>query len=44
MTLTPDSYEKTMKVLVKDHPDLLTKIAHISYQEVPQIIASYNRL
>ncbi|MFK7981120.1 MAG: hypothetical protein AB8G86_14130 [Saprospiraceae bacterium] len=44
VTLTPDYYEKTMEVLVKDHPDLLTKIAHISYREVPQIIASYNRL
>lgn len=44
VTMTPDSYEKTMKAFVKDHPNLLTKIEHISYQEVSQIIASYNQL
>lgn len=44
VTMTPDSYEKTMKVLVKDYPSLLTKIDQISYREVPQVIASYNRL
>lgn len=44
VTMTPDSYERTMKGIVKDHPKLLTQIAHISYKEVPQIIASYNQL
>lgn len=44
VTMTPDSYERTMKVLVKDYPSLLTQIDHISYNEVPQIIASYNEI
>ena len=44
VTMTPDSYERTMKVLVKDHPKLLNKMDKVSYQEVPQIIASYNQL
>ncbi|GEM_PF-2806312 len=43
VTMTPDSYETTMKVIIKNHPNLLTQLAHTSYQEVPQIIASYNQ-
>ena len=43
VTMTPDSYEKTMEVIAKDHPSLLTKIEHISYQDVPEIIASLNQ-
>ncbi len=44
VTVTPDSYELTMKGIVKDHPKLLTRIKEMSYQEVPQIIASFNQL
>ena len=44
VTMTPDSFERTMKGIVKDHPKLLTQIEQLSYKEVPQIIASYNRL
>lgn len=44
LTMTPDSYERTMKVLVKDHPKLLDKMEAVSYKEVPNIIASYNQL
>ena len=44
VTMTPDSYEQTMKGIVKDYPSLLTQIEHISYNEVPQIIASYNQI
>lgn len=43
-TITPESYERTIKVLVKDYPTLLTQVEHISYQEVPNIIASLNQL
>ena len=42
--MTPNSYARTMKVLVKDYPNLLTQLEHISYNEVSQIIASYNQL
>lgn len=41
-TITPASYEHAMRVLVKDHPDLLTEIERISYKEVPNIVASLN--
>jgi len=44
VTMTPDSYERTIKGIVKDYPSLLTQIEHISYNEVPQIIASYNQI
>jgi len=44
VTMTPDSYERTMKGILKDNPSLLTQIGHISYNEVPQIIASYNQI
>lgn len=43
-TITPDSYENAMKVLVRDHPNLLTKVERLSYQEVPTIVASLNEL
>lgn len=43
-TITPNSYEQTMKALVKDHPALLTQVERISYQQVPNIIASLNQL
>ena len=44
VTMTPDSYERTMKIIVKDYPNLVTQVERISYKEVPQIIASYNQL
>lgn len=44
VTMTPDSYERTIKVLVQNHPKLLTQIKHITYKEIPQIIAAYNQL
>ncbi len=42
-TLTPDTYTRTMKVLLKDHPTLLAKAEKISYNQVPELVASYNR-
>lgn len=42
-TLTPDTYTRTMKVLLKDHPTLLAKADKISYNEVPDLVASYNQ-
>lgn len=42
-TLTPDTYTRTMKVLLKDHPILLAKADKISYQQVPELVASYNQ-
>ena len=42
-TIRPNTYEKTVKVFVSDYPNLVAKVAQSSYQEVPQIIASYNR-
>jgi len=42
-TLTPETYTLTMKVLLKDHPSLLAKAEKISYNQVPDLVASYNQ-
>lgn len=42
-TLTPDTYTRTMKILLKDHPQLLAKADKIAYHQVPDLVASYNQ-
>ena len=43
-TMTPETYTRTMRVLVKDYPNLLNKVEKISYHEVPQMVELYNQL
>jgi len=43
-TVTPDSYEKVLKALVKKHPMLSTKAETSSYREFPNVVASINQL
>lgn len=42
-TMTQDSYELTMRILVKDYPELVTIAEKISYNEVPSLVESYNQ-
>ncbi len=43
-TITPDSYENAIKVLVRDHPTLSVEAEQSSFQEFPNLIASLNQL
>ena len=43
VSVTPRTYEATMRVLVKDRPNLEHLAANLSYDEVPMLVASYNQ-
>lgn len=44
ITVTPNSFERFLKVLVKDHPTLVAQLDKTKFKDVPEIIASYNRM